>query len=286
MPHSPCFVNVRFVPITVAESFVDVTQSREEETSVAAQSSAQTTGDIVDDIGAVILIDDDSREDEELLFFTIVDVNGKPSEMRQLPLDLLNKDKLFDLFQRFPNNKYRIYYKEAGTPEAQLLYELNVFQQKIQSVPFDVERDMKQQLPNRNEGAENNVTPDASETTESPGVAPPTEPIGEQQAVKNDLEDATAEATNDSAASDQSPSPEAVRVRDESEPQDRLDAAIHPRSKWGRAILGGAAMAGIVALGNKRWTKRVADAMESQEDFSLRKSARLNRRIRSSFENE
>ena len=68
------------------------------------------------------------------LFFRRVDAAGQEGEDVELPPELLERG-LFDVFQRFPNGRYRIYLKEPNSDRERLIQEVNVYQGRI--VPPD-----------------------------------------------------------------------------------------------------------------------------------------------------
>jgi hypothetical protein len=68
------------------------------------------------------------------VFFRRVDASGQEGEDVDLPPELI-EGGLFEVFQRFPNGRYRIYLKEANSERERMIQELNVYQGRI--VPAD-----------------------------------------------------------------------------------------------------------------------------------------------------
>jgi len=124
---------------------------------------------------------------QEELYFHIVAPDGSLGARKNLKLELLDADVLFDRFRSLPNNVYRIFYRESGSKIPQLLYELNVLDNKI--VPSAVmsdtqaafELDLNSDVPERASAAaapEQPLPEAASEdATTAPANVEPGEPM-------------------------------------------------------------------------------------------------------------
>jgi hypothetical protein len=94
------------------------------------------------------------------LFFRRVDAAGQEGEDVTLPPELLQRG-LFEVFQRFPNGRYRIYLKEPNSDRERLIQELHIYQGRI--VPPDFRDDASQ----RQMGSESEKPVEQSPATEA-----------------------------------------------------------------------------------------------------------------------
>jgi len=180
------------------------------------------------------------------LFFRHVDATGQEGEDVDLPPELLERG-LFDVFQRFPNGRYRIYLKEANSDHERLIQEVNVYQGRI--VPPDFrenasERQMDEETP--------------KPTEQRPADEPKAEEEG-RDAEKADAAKAPVPKGENGPAGDESAQAAAAT-----------------------GVVGGTAMTLGWAVGGgvQRWAEQVDRAFQAGRR-SLSRTARLARRLQS-----
>ncbi len=179
------------------------------------------------------------------LFFRRVDASGQEGNDVDLPPELLERG-LFDVFQRFPNGRYRIYLKEANSDHERLIQEVNVYQGRI--VPPDF----------RESASERQMAEETPKPTEERPAAEP----------KADEEGRAAEKTD--AAKSPVPKAENGTQGAKSAP-----SAASPGAVGGTAMVLGWAAGG----GAQRWAEQVDRAFQAGRR-SLSRTARLARRLR------
>ncbi len=179
------------------------------------------------------------------LFFRRVDAAGQEGEDVDLPPELLERG-LFDVFQRFPNGRYRIYLKEPNSDRERLIQEVNVYQGRI--VPPDF----------RDDASERQMDDEAVKPSEQrPADEPKLDDEGRDDQKTPAMKPALPKAENGPAG----------------------DKSAQPTAS--AAAVGGAAIAlGWAASGNvQRWAEQVDRAFQAGRR-SLSRTARLARRLR------
>jgi len=179
------------------------------------------------------------------LFFRRVDAAGQEGEDVQLPLELLERG-LFEVFQRFPNGRYRIYLKEPNSDHERLIQEVNVYQGRL--VPPDFRDNASERRTDAEAEGAGQPRPAAEPKPDNEGRGSETPP-----AVKPPLPKAESGSTGDESADNGSTA----------------------------AAAGGTAFAlGWAADGNaRRWAEQVERAFRAGHR-SLSPASRLTRRLR------
>ena len=178
------------------------------------------------------------------LFFRRVDAAGQEGEDVDLPPELLESG-LFDVFQRFPNGRYRIYLKEANSDRERMVQEVNVYQGRI------VPPDFRDNASGRQMGDE---------------AAKPSEP---RPADEPKLEDEGRAAEKTRATKPPLPKADSGAAD---------DTSAQPTASAG--AVGGTAIAlGWAASRSQRWAEQVERAFQAGPR-SLSRTARLARRLR------
>ena len=254
--------NIGIIP----KETVEVTE-REEITVFVNQQDASSSFGSDTEFVQVAASQDQSLVDQELLYFTIVDPTGEESEAEFLQIELLEKEKLLELFKTFPNNIYHIYLKQAGSVDILRLFRIEVLGNKIRSPDLDKVE----------------TVDDMSEVQDD---LPLNSPAGDE--------------TSDDSASIETPTSEAIRAITLDDLELRPSSAASPRTdeaspaldstdsqtgmldafrsaRMAIAVAGLGSSLGLAA--SRSWRSRVEQAMASG-DYPLSKTARLRRRLR------
>ncbi|MEZ6127960.1 MAG: Calx-beta domain-containing protein [Planctomycetaceae bacterium] len=118
---APTFINTSFglLPLPPSNSNTETTATDHSPDDNSFQELEEDLLQIAD------LLEGTNLEEEEL-FFQIVRPDGTLGPKIPLSLEMLDNDEVIATFKKFPNNVYRIQYRDAGLESNQTLFELNV----------------------------------------------------------------------------------------------------------------------------------------------------------------
>ncbi|MCU0977691.1 MAG: right-handed parallel beta-helix repeat-containing protein [Pirellulaceae bacterium] len=182
------------------------------------------------------------------LFFRRVDAAGQEGEDVALPPELLERG-LFEVFQRFPNGRYRIYLKEPNSDRERLIQELHIYQGRI--VPPDFRDDASQRQVGDESEKPVEQSPASEAEAEGGGEGDQNPPVAEPAA-----------------------KPVAPQAEDGPADGESVQPAVSASAVGGAAIALGMTGNGI----SRQWAERVDRAFQAGTR-SLSKAARLTRRL-------
>jgi len=124
-----------FGSIVFTSAGIETTEVREVEAVDYVEFDTQVSSEFVEDYTLFGGVDIEFTSDESILYFRIEYVDKTEGDATELPIEWLENNQVLDFFRGLPNNRYNVYFQEAGAEQGQILFRLNVFENKF--VPTD-----------------------------------------------------------------------------------------------------------------------------------------------------